>query len=177
MSKEHPEMSANDALAILRFLGDGQIEVWVDGGWGVDALLGHQTRVHSDLDIAVEHRHVHQLRTLLEGRGYRDVPRGDTWECNFVLGDEDGRQVDIHSCTFDKEGNNIFGVAYPFESLTGSGLIKEQPVKCISPEWMVRFHSGYKLDLDDYRDVEALCIRFGMELPAEYRPFEIKEDE
>jgi len=35
----------------LRALG---IEIWLDGGWGVDALLGEQTRPHEDLDIVVE---------------------------------------------------------------------------------------------------------------------------
>jgi len=35
----------------LRALG---IEIWLDGGWGVDALLGEQTRPHKDLDIVVE---------------------------------------------------------------------------------------------------------------------------
>jgi lincosamide nucleotidyltransferase A/C/D/E len=36
---------------------------------------------------------------------------------------------------------------------------------------MVKFHTGYKLDENDYHDVAALCRRFGMELPDEYKPF------
>ena len=35
-----------------------------------------------------------------------------------------------------------------------------------------KFHSGYKLDMDDCRDVLALCLRFGIELPVEYSKFE-----
>ncbi|WP_423201786.1 nucleotidyltransferase domain-containing protein [Edaphobacter modestus] len=31
---------------MYRRLGSSGIEIWIDGGWGVDALLGHQTRVH-----------------------------------------------------------------------------------------------------------------------------------
>jgi lincosamide nucleotidyltransferase A/C/D/E len=38
------------------------IEIWVDGGWGVDALLGEQTRPHKDLDIAIQQKDVPQLR-------------------------------------------------------------------------------------------------------------------
>ena len=34
---------------------------------------------------------------------------------------------------------------------------------------MVRFHSGYALDDDDYRDVVALCDKFGIALPDEYK--------
>ena len=44
-------------------------------------------------------------------------------------------------------------------------------VKCISPEWMVKFHSGYELDENDYHDVSALCERFGIALPAAYERF------
>ena len=48
------------------------------------------------------------------------------------------------------------------------------PVRCISPEWMVKFHSGYRLDENDYHDVKALCQRFGITLPIEYEEFEAK---
>src|SRR5258708_7387144 len=40
--------------------------VWIDGGWGVDALLGHQTRKHDDLDVAVHHSNLSTLCNLLE---------------------------------------------------------------------------------------------------------------
>ena len=33
---------------------------------------------------------VHKLRELLETRGYKDVPRDDTHDCNFELGDDQG---------------------------------------------------------------------------------------
>lgn len=167
-------MTAADVIEIVQLFHENQIELYIDGGWAVDAVLGEQTRPHADLDIAVQHKDVAQIRSLLEGKGYRDVPRGDTWECNFVLGDDQGRLVDIHSYTFDEAGNHVYGVAYPAASLTGNGLINGHPVKCISPEWLVKFHTGYPLDENDYRDVKALCERFGFELPAEYAKFEGK---
>ena len=37
------------------FLNKNNIDVIIDGGWGVDALLGEQTRTHDDLDVAVQH--------------------------------------------------------------------------------------------------------------------------
>ena len=175
MSLNLPEMTADDVLAFAQLLNQHNIEVFIDGGWGVDALLGEQTRPHTDLDIALQHKDVPQVRALLEARGYKDVPRDDTWECNFVLGDDDGHQVDFHSYTFDEAGNHIFGVKYPFESLTGSGSINGFPIKTISPQWMVKFHSGYKLDENDYHDVKMLCQRFGIEMPAEYDEF-VKRD-
>ena len=143
----------------------------MDGGWGVDALLGEQTRTHEDLDVAVEHKDVPQIWSILEARGYQDVPRDDTRDCNFVLGDDQGHLVDIHSFTFDEQGELIFGVEYPFDLLQGSGSINGVTVRCITPEWMLKFHSGYALDEKDYHDVKLLCERFGFEMPAEYADF------
>jgi lincosamide nucleotidyltransferase A/C/D/E len=102
---------------------------------------------------------------------------------NFVLGDNQGHHIDIHSYTFvgvaspteNRSGNNVYGIAYPFESLTGTGLINGHPVKCISPEWMVKFHCGYEFDENDYLDVKALCQHFEIEMPLEYVKFEAIE--
>lgn len=169
--ESHAEMNAGAAVQLLQLFAGNGLDVVVDGGWGVDALLGEQTRSHNDLDIALQHRDVPKLRTLLEAHGYIDVPRDDTWECNFVMGDEKGHEVDIHSYTYDAHGKLIFGVPYPLDSLSGTGTIQGYPVKCISPEWMVRFHTGYEFDENDYRDVAALCERFGIALPVEYEGF------
>ena len=160
-------MSGDAVIELMQLFDQNGIEVFVDGGWGVDALLGEQTRSHADLDIALKHKDVPNLRGLLEARGYRDVPRDDTRDCNFVMGDDQGHEIDFHSYTFDAHGKLVFGVEYPFDSLTGAGSIQGYPVKCISAEWMVKFHSGYELDEYDYRDVSALCERFGLALPAE----------
>ncbi len=169
--KKNAEMSGDIVIQLIQLFNQHSIEVVVDGGWGVDSLLGEQTRSHGDLDIAVEHKDVPKLRALLEARGYRDVPRDDTRDCNFVIGNEQGHEVDFHSYTFDAYGRQIFGVAYPLESLMGIGSIQGYPVKCITAKWMVKFHSGYELDENDYRDVSALCERFGIALPAEYERF------
>jgi hypothetical protein len=31
--------------------------IWLDGGWGVDALVGEQTREHEDLNLIVRDAH------------------------------------------------------------------------------------------------------------------------
>lgn len=162
-------MTAEDVVELYSTLESQRISIWIDGGWAVDALLGQQTREHSDLDIAIEERHVSALRALLESRGYHDVPSDDTSRWNFVIGDEHGRQVDVHAFVFDREGNVAEGIAYPHGSLTGSGTISGKPVKCIEPGHLVRFHTGYPLRDSDWHDVTALCDRFGIELPAEYQ--------
>src|SRR5512136_1761367 len=114
MQTAEREFTEKDVIEFLQLLDQNHIKVHIDGGWGVDALLGEQTRSHSDLDIAIEHKDAAQVRALLEARGYQDVPRDDTRECNFVLGDERGHQIDIHSYTFDPAGNLVYGIAYPY---------------------------------------------------------------
>jgi len=174
MPNDTPEMTVEDVLEILELFAQNHIALHIDGGWAVDALLGEQTRPHTDLDIAVQHKDVDQIRALLEERGFRDVPRDDTRACNFVLGDERGRQIDIHSYTFDSDGKNIYGVAYPFDSLSGAATIGGYRVQCVSPEWLVKFHTGYALDENDYHDVRNLCRRYGIDMPSEYDEFERK---
>lgn len=171
MNDPTSQTTAADVIELVNLLDAHGIGVVIDGGWGVDALLGKQTRTHSDLDIAVERADVPNIRALLEERGYKEVLRDDTRECNFVMGDDKGRLIDIHSYTFDEEGKVIFGVEYPFDSLKGTGSIAGYPVKCITPEWMVKFHTGYKLDENDYYDVKLLCEKFRIEIPAEFAEF------
>lgn len=177
MPENQPEMGAADVIEFVELLAQHGISVCIDGGWGVDALLGRQTRRHNDLDIAVEHRDVPKIRALLQARGYQDVPRDDTRDCNFVMGDGQGRLIDFHSYTFDSAGNLVFGVPYPLDSLTGQGNIAGQPVCCISPAWMVRFHTGYPLDENDYHDVKLLCRQFDIPLPPDYADFAARDTE
>jgi lincosamide nucleotidyltransferase A/C/D/E len=124
---------------------------WIDGGWAVDALLGKETRPHEDLDIAIQHADIPKLREMLGSRGYKDVARDDTSENNFVLGDVEGRHVDVHS---------IEGLAYPEGSLAGQGTIAGQRVRCISAEWLVKFKNPY-VDKEKNRiDIAALREKF-----------------
>jgi len=164
-------MDARSAAQLVRFLEQNEIEVYVDGGWAVDALLGVETRAHDDLDIALPHCQVPKLRELLAARGFVEQIQADSWECNFVLADKRDSRVDVHSYTLDEAGRNIFGVPYIREHLTGRGIIDGYPVRAIAPEWLVKFHTGYEIDENDRHDVRLLCERFEIELPEEYRKF------
>lgn len=173
-------MISVDACDFYRMFFEMGVEVWIDGGWGVDALLGEQTRPHSDLDIVVQQKDAAVLRETLHTRGYREVKLQIARPWNFVMGDESGREIDVHVIVLDGHGNGIYGPPeneemYPAASLTGTGTIDGLTVRCISPEWAVKFHSGYELRESDFRDVSALCKRFGIGLPAMYE--RLKEDD
>lgn len=170
----HTQMTLQDAVELYTALEQESIRIWIDGGWGVDALLAKQTRDHKDLDIVVEQRDVHGLRVFLYSRGYKDMERPDTSSWNFVLGDDMGHEVDVHMIVFDDAGNGLYGepkkgIMYPAVSLTGIGRIGDTEVRCISAEWLVKFHSGYPLQPKDFQDVTALCEKFGIPLPEEYK--------
>jgi lincosamide nucleotidyltransferase A/C/D/E len=170
-------MRSLDVRNLCQELDRLKIPVWVDGGWAVDALLGKQTRPHDDLDIVIEQKHLSRLCQYLRTNGYTDVPRDDTCAWNFVLGDNQGRQIDIHVISFlDDAGNGIYGpiengVTFPAGSLTWKGTIEGYAVNCISPEQLVKFHTGYKLDRNDFLDVRAICGKFDMEMPEEHKAF------
>src|ERR1700730_3780500 len=49
----HPftEMTAADVLTVAGTVAEATDRWWIGGGWGVDALVGRQTRKHVDLDL------------------------------------------------------------------------------------------------------------------------------
>jgi len=167
------EMRKIDAIDLYKKINNLGIDIWIDGGWGVDALLGKQTRFHEDLDVVVQEKDVAKLRDHLERDGYIDIARDDTQAWNFVLGKDGIKLVDVHVIKFDEDGNGIYGSAkngdvYPVKSLMGQGHIGKEKVKCLTASFQVESRSGYKTSEIDYRNVRALCEKFEIELPAEY---------
>ncbi len=167
-------MREADVVGLYTSLEKMGMKIWLDGGWGVDALLEKQTRLHSDMDIVVQKKDVQTVVELLQQRGYNRIKRGDETEWNFVMGDKEARFVDFHVVELDEKGNGIYGpaekgVLYEADALTGKGKVGGVDVNCISPEWMVKFHTGYKLRPQDYHDVKQLCDKFQIDLPEDYR--------
>jgi lincosamide nucleotidyltransferase A/C/D/E len=170
------ETTSRDVVTFLSQQDALGVHVWIDGGWAVDACLGRQTRSHADLDIVIEEIDLGKAVAALRSRGYREVPRDDTRPWNFVLGDAAGHEVDFHVIVRDAAGNGVYGPpqngeVYPADALSGRGTIEDRAVDCISPEWLVRFHTGYDLKAKDWADVSALCKAFGIPIPAEYERF------
>lgn len=165
-------MGQNDAIEVLVALQDAGIEIWVDGGWGVDALLGEQTRDHGDLDLALRLDAVGTAIEILRRLGFRS--HEDEMPTRLALCDDGDRKVDLHPLVFDANGNGLqrlqdgsFGT-YVAEGLTGRGRIGELSVRCLSPSLQMRFHVGFELDETDRHDVELLSRKFGLPVPEEF---------
>ena len=166
------EMTAKDVVTLLDLMERAGATVWIDGGWGVDVLLGEQTRKHADLDIVISEGDLSAVLGALEARIFVRVPTKDERPWNFVLRDPRGLEVDVHVIVFDEAGNGIYGPIengdrYPADSLTGTGDLSGRAVRCISPEWQVRFHTGYEWDDNDRLDVAAIATRFGIEVSTD----------
>jgi len=166
-------MEETDVIDLYSELNSLDIKIWIDGGWGVDALLSKQTRFHKDLDIVVQQKDIPAIRRLLEAQGYEETKLDIARPHNFVLADNCNHEIDIHVIKLNDEGDGIYGPAenrelYPAASLTGKGKIGNLEVNCISPEYVVKFHRGYDLKEKDYKDVLAVCKKFDLEIPNEY---------
>jgi lincosamide nucleotidyltransferase A/C/D/E len=168
------EMTSSAVVELLNSLDTAGIPLWLDGGWGVDALLGRQTRPHKVLDIIVAVADVPNLQKILKSRGFaikEGVPPSA-----FVLANGKGLEVDVHAVTFDSEGNGVHNMAggkdwvFPAEAFAGWGVVEGGSVRCLSPTTQVLCHAqGYAPTEKDLRDMELLRDRFEIELPPQLR--------
>jgi lincosamide nucleotidyltransferase A/C/D/E len=163
-------MSAARAAAILGELEARGIVVWLEGGWGIDALLEQETREHDDLDVIVSLDQVEAIETALRELGF-ETKRGEA-PLSFEVVDGHGRQVDVHPVSFLPSGEGLYLMeggrdwTYPAHSFAGTGEIAGRPMRCLTPDIALVCHStGYALDAVHQRDVEALCERFSLPLP------------
>ena len=161
-------MTRQDAIEIYLLLATRSINVWIDGGFCVDALVGRATREHGDLDIAVERQDADTLCAVLANEGFSKLAREDISPWSFVLSDG-RRNVDVHVFAYDASGKNIYGIEYPFGSLTGTGELDGVKVACVAPEWMLRFKTAYAPTAKDIADVTALAQRFGFAIPETHK--------
>jgi len=166
-------MTQKDAVEILRLLKSRGIEVWVDGGWGVDVLLGQQTRLHNDIDVVVREIDIGRLTEALESIGYKRGEGGRPF--NFVLTDNRGGEVDVHAVVFDSAGNGLYGpqtggsgTRFPASAFAGEGMIDGEPIRCMTAEYQVADHAAYELRAVDFLDVYALHRKFGIPIPEEF---------
>ncbi len=165
-------MTANEVLRIISTLNNANIPVWIDGGWGVDALIGQQTREHEDLDVVIALANVETVKDILGEQGF--VVLEDELPTRIVLKGANTQQIDFHTVTFNTEGGAIQKLQdssvyrYKLEGLNGNGSINGHAVKCITPEEQAASHYGYEPDEKDKHDMQLLQKHFGIELTKPY---------
>ena len=155
-------MREQDVLDVLAKLTDANLAAWVDGGWGVDALLGVTTREHDDLDLVVRLSEIEPVRQVLAQAGFSTVVRD--WLPNaLALTDETGRSVDLHPVTTSPDGGGdqqtLDGRQFHYPPPV-PGVIAGRPVRCVDAVTQLVCHSGYEPRDKDRRDVAHLRRRF-----------------
>ncbi len=149
----------------------------INGGWGIDALVGDITRDHKDLDLFVESEGIDNLRILVSAEGFFETDGGRPE--NFVVRDAKGRTLDIHVFDVSAEGQGYYRMAdgrtwvVPPEGLAGMGTILGIAVRCFSAALQLQCYSGYELDESDLHDIAVLKDKFpdAILLPEIVRPW------
>ena len=162
-------MNEKDVIDLLEKIEQIGIEVWIDGGWGVDALLGRQTRPHNDIDIFVQKKDDAEIIKLLISNGYSEIKVEFTTEDHTVWCDTDNHTIDLHLFEFVGESMLSFNnEIYPSEIIGGKGIIGEMTVRCLTVEAQLLYHQGYEHKEKDEYDVQLLCKAFGLPIPKQY---------
>lgn len=154
-------------------LDDAGVETWVSGGWGIDALVGRQTRTHRDVDLLIPLPGTLQASGALSRAGFE--LETDWFPTRFEVVDRQGAVVDVHPIRFDPDGTARLelpdGTWWHFdaESLDGRGVIGGRSVRCMSVAQQIRNHTGYEPSDSDRHDLAVLAERFGIDVPASER--------
>jgi lincosamide nucleotidyltransferase A/C/D/E len=149
----------DDVIEVLDALEKATVRSWTAGGWGVDLLVGAETRAHRDLDLAVHAGDYERCMATLEGLGY--VAETDWLPLRVEVAASGERWVDVHPVRFDVHRLGIQGdpagvhFVYPPEAFT-TGWLAGRAVPCLSVDQQRLFHSGYALRPQDEHDLELL---------------------
>lgn len=135
----NPPMPIVTTLLAVKALEAGSIVAVLMGGWGVDALVGEQLRVHHDLDLIVDHDQLDMALAMLGGLGFKEwfrnpapAPFGKRYlEGSVVVRDEAMHVVDLHPMRLDESGPTL-----------AEGRIGGHRVTCISAELQIQVNAG-----------------------------------
>jgi lincosamide nucleotidyltransferase A/C/D/E len=156
-------MPESRVLAVLDLLAEADVQVWVAGGWGIDALVGRQTRRHDDLDLVISNAPEEYLR--LEAALTRDGFRAEKPEFNAGLPmpwrhawHDDGHCIEVMPVPLGEPpfGMPLNQAAPPAEPPFDHGRIGGQPVLCLAARLQIALHKGYPTRRIDISDLELL---------------------
>jgi lincosamide nucleotidyltransferase A/C/D/E len=122
--------------------------VWLDGGWGVDALLKRETREHQDLDLIIPVECLNAAESVLGDVGFLKDDHQTMMPAKFVLRNSEELQIDIHPVTLKPDGSaehidsddtsNFYTFVHSAAGLSGVGVISGQIVRCTTAAEQIR---------------------------------------
>ncbi|MER8031027.1 amino acid transporter [Streptomyces bauhiniae] len=159
-------MTSDDVLSVLALLRRAGADVWIGGGWGIDALVGARTRDHRDLDLMHRADQEPAVLAALGEAGFTETL--DQRPVRFVMTAPDGREIDLHPLVFAGDGSAEQAspdpgrpFAYPAACFV-TGTIGGRTVPCLSATQQVHFHQGYEPSDRDRHDMAQLRRVFGI---------------
>ena len=161
-------ISEDRVVDLLKKAENIGVVVWIAGGWGVDALVGYQTRPHNDVDFFIQKKDKTVFTELLVSSGYEEnteynIEDNPIW-CNTLNG-----IVDLHLFEFAETGTwSIQNQKFPSDIFNGKGTIGGIAVRCMTAEAQVKYRYGYELREKDAVDVLLLCNTFGLPIPEQF---------
>ncbi|MGH3321240.1 MAG: nucleotidyltransferase domain-containing protein [Streptosporangiaceae bacterium] len=181
-------MPAEAVGGVLDALDAAGCRAWVAGGWGVDALLGRQTRTHYDLDVVIESGDgvEERAKAALAACGFRadkdEFNPGLAMPQRWIMDDDRGHIVDLlpvdlagppfsptaaaPSDTTDagRPGTEPAGPA-PSDRFT-RGIIAGREVPCLSATMQLTLHHGYTPRETEPADLRLLRERAALSTPV-----------
>jgi lincosamide nucleotidyltransferase A/C/D/E len=166
-----PQMGLDDLLETMAALASSGVPYWIAGGWGVDVLVGRQTREHFDLDVVLEDYERDESRACAAlavlGFRNRETTDGGIWmPAVSMLNDGEGRRIELMGIDWSRvesafrieDGAGKKGV--PPNDLVamvlGMGSIDGRAAPCLSRRAQLLFHTGFPPTSEHLRDLEAL---------------------
>lgn len=152
-------MALGEVIRVLTALNVAGCRYWVEGGWGVDALVGRQTRPHRDLDIDLDATDEVPALAVLVRLGY--LVELD-WRPNRVeLRALDRGWVDVHPLLIAADGSvrqaALGGGYHDFpRSCFTVGRLNGFAVPCVTAEAQRIFRQGYPHRPVDRHDLDVL---------------------
>jgi lincosamide nucleotidyltransferase A/C/D/E len=148
-----------EVLRVLDALEAIPCRFWVGGGWGVDALVGRQTRLHRDLDLALDADREAEVLAALEALGY--VVETDWRPVRVEMAASGERWVDLHPVVLGSDDDGVQagldGVVFSYPaSARVTGHLGGREVACLSVAKQLEFHSGYEPRPADLHDLALL---------------------
>ena len=156
--------SADRVLQVLSRVPDAV----VDGGWGVDALVGVETRPHGDLDLVVALERCDAIIDSLRADGF-DVELDERPTRVVVAAGDD--HVDLHLVTRSEFGMTQTlpgGRRFTYVLDDTVGTIAGEAVRCLSAPMQILTHAGYEPDADDRADMAVVAAHSSEALPPPY---------
>jgi lincosamide nucleotidyltransferase A/C/D/E len=155
------ETGERQAVRVCTALADARVRFWLAGGWGVDALVGRQTRPHRDLDLLVDARDEALTLSVLADLGY--LLETDWRPVRVELVRPGSGWVDVHPVVFDTEGNGVQAgpddteYRYPADIFT-TGRLGGVVVGCVTTTAQRTAHEGYAPRPQDLHDLAQLDL-------------------